>query len=122
MNLRSLVVRLNGKRTVIQMNSRTYELGCSSDPKPAFCIYINTAVDGPAPSVRNGGGYPSVFPKRDAAEREIAENALDRLQGYLDGERDFDDAMTVEEYVVEVMVYPDGSVSDEAGNFFGRDS
>jgi len=32
------------------------------------------------------------------------------LQDFIDGERELDDAMTVEEYVVEVDVLPDGSV------------
>ena len=104
------------------MNSQTPEREDEPESQIAYCIYISTVVDGPVPSVRNGEGYQFVFPTRDVAEREIAENALDRLQEYLDGERDFDDAITVEEYVVDVMVYPDGSVSDEDGNFFSKNS
>lgn len=72
--------------------------------------------------MRQPWGYPFVFPTRESAEREIAENALDQLQAYLDGEREFDDAITIEEYVVDVMVYPNGSVSDEDGHFFGKNS
>jgi hypothetical protein len=37
---------------------------------------------------------------------------VNRLQEFMDGQRDFDDAITVEEYVVEVDVLPDGSVVD----------
>ena len=33
--------------------------------------------------------------------------------------RDFDDAIMVEEYVVPVTVFPDGSFTDEDGNVFG---
>jgi hypothetical protein len=105
-----------------QMNTHTPEREDEPESQLAYCVYFNTVVDGPVPSVRNGEGYPFVFPTRDAAEREIADNAIDRLQEYLDGERDFDDAMTVEEYVVDVMVHPDGSISDEADNFFGKNS
>ena len=104
------------------MNTSTPESEDEPESQIAYCIYINTVVDGPVPSVRNGEGYPFVFATRDGAEREIADNAMDRLQEYLDSERDFDDAMTVEEYVVDVMVYPDGSIGDEDGNFFGKDS
>lgn len=34
------------------------------------------------------------------------------------GERDFEDAITIEEYIVEVDVGPDGSITDEDGNHF----
>jgi len=36
------------------------------------------------------------------------------------GDRDFEDAITVEEYVASVEVYPDGSVVDEYGRRFGK--
>lgn len=104
------------------MKNAALKRDSGTEDQPAFCIYINTLVDGPVPSIRNGDGYPFVFATRNEAEREIAENAMDRLQEYLDGEREFDDAMTVEEYVVDVVVYPDGSISDEDDNFFGKDA
>jgi hypothetical protein len=37
------------------------------------------------------------------------------LQQFLDGERDFEDAMAVEKYVVPVTVHPDGVLVDEGG-------
>ncbi|MEO8617077.1 MAG: hypothetical protein ABI600_18200 [Luteolibacter sp.] len=43
------------------------------------------------------------------------------LQQFLDGERDFEDAVTVEEYIVEVDVFPDGTMVDADGNVFGVD-
>lgn len=98
------------------------ETGSSEAPATAgFCIYVDTIVDGPVPLWRMDTGYPFVHPTRDAAEREIAEDAIERLQQFLEGERDFEDAMTVEEYVVAVDVLPDGSVTDEEGNCFGND-
>jgi len=42
-----------------------------------------------------------------------------RIQEFLDGERDFDDAMACEEYVVPVTVHADGTITDENGNCFG---
>jgi hypothetical protein len=39
----------------------------------------------------------------------------------MDGHRDFEDAMTVEEYVVPVEVSPDGSIVDECGKVFGKE-
>jgi len=44
-----------------------------------------------------------------------------RLQQFLDGERDFEDAVTVKETVVEVDVFPDGTMVDGDGNVFGMD-
>lgn len=90
--------------------------------EPAFCIYITTVCEGPVPSVRDGDGKPCVFKTEIEAQREIADFVMTRLQEFIDGHRDFEDAMTVEEYVVPVDVHPDGSVVDEAGNRFGIES
>jgi hypothetical protein len=47
---------------------------------------------------------------RRLAEREIVEIAMNRMKEYLDGTREFDDAITIEEYVVELKVQADWSV------------
>lgn len=86
---------------------------------PGFCIYITTLCEGPVPSVRDEHGLPCVFKTEVEAQREIADNAMTRLQEFIDGHREFEDAMTVEEYVVPVDVYPDGSIVDAGGNHFG---
>jgi hypothetical protein len=83
-----------------------------------FCIYINTVCQGPVPVEHDERGYPVVYASREEAEREIATDLIERLQQFLNDEREFDDAMTVEEYVAEVDVLPDGSVIDEEGNHF----
>ena len=94
--------------------------------RQGFCIFINTVLEGPVPSVR--GNSPDddsnapericVFPTELEAQREIADAMMIRLQEFIDGERDFEDAMTVEEYVVEVDVRPDGTLVDADGNRF----
>ena len=84
-----------------------------------YCIYIVTICDGAVPSVYDGDGKPCVFRTVVEAQREIADTAMTRLQEFLDGEREFDDAMTVEEFVVSVDVRPDGSIVDADGNQFG---
>jgi hypothetical protein len=60
-----------------------------------------------------------VFETELETQKEIIDNQLIRLQQFLDGERNYDDAITVEEYVVPVTVHPDGSFTDETGNCFG---
>jgi len=91
----------------------------SPDLRTGFCIYIDTLCQGPVPVVSDGDGKYIVFETGLEAQREIVDNAMIRLQQFLDGERDFDDAITVEEYVVPVTVHPDGTITDEAGNCFG---
>ena len=56
----------------------------------------------------------------EAAQREIADDLIERLGQFLAGERDFDDAVTVEDYILPVTVLPDGSILDENGNVFGK--
>jgi hypothetical protein len=93
----------------------------STIPRKGFCIYLDTFFQGPTLSVRAGEGLPCVFNTELEAQREIVDNAMTRLQEFLDGERDFDDAITVEEYVVPVTLLPDGSVVDEDGRRFSKE-
>lgn len=86
--------------------------------RDGFCIYINTFCQGPVPVVSDNDRYV-VFETELEAQKEIVDNQMTRLQQFLDGERDYQDAITVEEYVVQVTVHPDGKIVDEAGNCFG---
>jgi hypothetical protein len=93
-----------------------------SDENPhlrnGYCIYINTFCQGPVPTVSDDKGYV-VFDTELEAQREIVDNLMIRLEQFLDGERDYEDAITVEEYVVLVTVHPDGVITDEDGRCFG---
>lgn len=88
--------------------------------RDGFCIYIDTFCQGPVPVVSDENGYV-VFTSELEAQREIADYHMTRLRQFLDGERDFEDAMAVEEYVVPVTVHPDGVITDADGNCFGPD-
>lgn len=83
-----------------------------------FCVFIDTVGEGSVPSVRNGEGKPALFATRVEAEREIADLMMTRLQEFMDGQREFDDAMTVEEYVVEVDAQSDGAIITTNGHTF----
>jgi hypothetical protein len=87
--------------------------------RAGFCIYIDTVCDGPIPIEHDEMGMPVVYSTRADAEREIAEDMIERLQQFLAGQRDFGDAMTVEEFIVEVDVRHDGSIVDQDGEHFG---
>lgn len=73
-----------------------------------FCIFIDTFFQGPVVSCFEENERPVVFPTLVEAQREIADNMLIRLQQFIDGEREFEDAITCEEYVVEVEVLEEG--------------
>lgn len=87
--------------------------------KAGFCIYIDTIRNGPTPAQWNGRGKPVVYRTAGQAQRALVKAAIARLKEFLRGERQFEDAMTVEQYIVEVDVLPDGSVIDPSGNHFG---
>ena len=92
-----------------------------------YCIFIHTLCQGRVPSVHESKagdplGTPAsicVFATEREAQLEIADFMMTRLQEFMDGERDFEDAIETEEYVVAVMVQPDGSIIDEDGHRFG---
>ena len=90
----------------------------STTLRDGFCIYINTFYQGPVPVVSDDNGYV-VFATELEAQKEIVDNQMIRLQQFLDGEREFEDAIEVEEYVVPVTVHPDGKIVDEDGRCFG---
>ena len=85
-----------------------------------FCIYVNTLFQGPVPIERDENGYPVVYASEEAAQKNIAEDMIERLEQFLHGERDFEDAVTVEEYVVEVDVTSEGAIVDADGNHFAQ--
>lgn len=70
------------------------------------------------PVVSDDNGYV-VFATELEAQKEIVDNQMTRLQQFLDGEREFEDAIEVEEYVVPVSVHSDGKIVDEDGRCFG---
>lgn len=91
----------------------------SPELRNGFCIYIDTFCQGAVPVVSDGEGKYVVFETELKGQREIVDHQMTRPQQLLDGERDFEDAMALEEYVVPVSVHPDGVIVDEGGNLFG---
>lgn len=83
-----------------------------------YCIYIDTLCEGAVPLVRGGDGKPCVFLTRVEAEREIVDHLITRLEEFMAGEREFEDAVTFDEYIVEVNILPDGTVFDEEERCF----
>jgi len=65
-------------------------------------IVIDTISEGISPAVYDGQGAPAIFATELEAQREIVDYQMTRLQQFLDGEREFDDAMTVDEFITQV--------------------
>lgn len=86
--------------------------------RTGFCIYIDTLCQGAVPAVSDENGY-TVFATELEAQREIVDHQMTRLRQFLDGEREYEDAISVDEFVVPVTVQPDGKLMDADGNCFG---
>ena len=90
--------------------------------KPAgtgFAIFIPTISQGTMPACYEGD-YPVVFASELEAQREIADSQMIRLQQFIDGERDFEDAIYTDEFVLPVDVWLDRSISTEDGRIYGK--
>lgn len=86
--------------------------------RTGYVVLLNALFEGAVTSVRDSRGKPYVFTTKVEAEHEIADNMRTRLQEFIDGEREFEDAITMEEYVNEVEVMRDGSVQTADGQRF----
>lgn len=84
-----------------------------------YAIFIPTLFQGMMPACYEND-YPAVFATELEAQREIADNQLTRIQQFLDGEREFDDAISTDEFVLPVKIWPDGCISIEEGRMFGK--
>jgi hypothetical protein len=88
-----------------------------------FCIFIDSVCEGAIPLVKGSSADDAanasegvyLFRSEQEAQHEIADAMITRLQEFLDGERDFEDAISLEEYVVEVEVLPDGQIVEAEG-------
>lgn len=87
--------------------------------RTGYAIFCPTVFQGTMPACYEGD-HPVVFPTELKAQREIADNQLTRIQQFLDGERDFDDAITTDEFVLPVHVWPAGSITIEGGRVYGK--
>ena len=92
----------------------------ASEKRSAYCIFMDSVCEGRVPAWHDENLMPIVYRTLEMAQREMAEDMMEKLRQFLDGQRDFDDAMSVEDFILPVDVLPDGSVQDEDGNWFGK--
>jgi hypothetical protein len=84
-----------------------------------FGVFINTIGEGEVSLYRDEKGRPYFFETRREAEEDIIDVLMIRLRECLEGEREFDDAISVEEYILPVERLADGSLRDEWGREHG---
>lgn len=88
----------------------------------AYAIFINTVCEGTVPAWYDGNNLPVTYATEREAQLEMIDDLQERLRQFIAGEREFDDAITVEDFILPVAVWPDGSISLEDGSVFGRRS
>jgi hypothetical protein len=90
------------------------------EPPTGFAIFTQTICEGLVPAWYDDRGYPVVYPTEREAQREIVDSMMTALEQFLAGEREFDDAIVTEDFVLPVEVWPDGTICLEDGRRFGR--
>lgn len=83
-----------------------------------FAIFVSSLTEGCIPLVRDEHNRPVIFATEREAQLEIVDALVTKLREFQGGERDFDDATTIDEFVVAVRAHPDGSIEDEFGQRF----
>ena len=79
-----------------------------------YLIVGESVVEGLQPTVMVSEGdspfEPLLFPTEREAQMEMADRMMSKLEEFIDGERDFDDAVALDEYVLEVVRRSDGKI------------
>lgn len=88
--------------------------------RSAYVIFTDTICQGTIPAWYDDSGYPVVYSTELEAQKEIADDLIIQLQQFMRGERDFDDAVAIEDFIRPVDVWADGSISTEDGQVFGK--
>lgn len=86
--------------------------GSSAALAPVFALFLDSPTVKREP-ILNRHGQLRVFGSEREAQEAIARIGLRKLQAFLDGKKDFDDALTVEEYYLEVRLSRNGLVVAE---------
>ncbi len=90
--------------------------------RSAYAIFTQTICEGLVPAWYEESNFPVIYGTQLEAQREIADSIMEHLKQFLKGEREFDDAISVDDFILPVDVWPDGSISTEDGRVFGKRS
>jgi len=90
--------------------------------RSAYAIFTQTICEGLVPAWYDESNFPVIYATELEAQREIADDLMEHLRQFLAGEREFDDAINTDDFILPVDVWPDGSISIEDGSTFGKRS
>lgn len=90
--------------------------------RSAYAIFTQTICEGLVPAWYGQGDLPVVYATERKAQLEIVDSLMENLRQFRDGEREFDDAISVDDFILPVDVWSDGSITIEAGSTFGKRS
>lgn len=85
----------------------------------AYCIFMDTVCEGKIPAWRNESGGILLHATERHAQLEIADYTMIRIRQFQQGERDFEDAFAVDDFIEPVTTRNDGTFVDLGGNFYG---
>lgn len=83
-----------------------------------YALFEDDKPEVPKVSRYGEDGSPLVFFSEREAEKQIARITLVKMQRFMDGYGDFDEAMTMSVYYLPVEIDADGSVITAAGKRF----
>jgi len=81
---------------------------------------MQTTCEGVVPAWYDKNNRPITYATERQAQLEIVDDLQERLCQFVAGERDFEDAIAIEDFILPVDVWPDGSISTEDGSIFGQ--
>lgn len=85
----------------------------------AYCIFMDAICEGKIPAWRNESGGFLLHSTERQAQLEIADYTMIRIRQFQQGERDFEDAFAVEDFIEPVTTRKDGTFVDLEGNSYG---
>jgi len=97
-------------------------LAARQPTRSAYAIFTQTICEGLVPAWYDESNFPVIYATELEAQREIADDLMEHLRQFLAGEREFDDAINTDDFILPVDVWPDGSISIEDGSTFGKRS
>ncbi len=86
--------------------------------KTGYCVFVDTICQGPIPAWRDQDGSPIVYPTKREAQADVVDYLMARLQAFLDGDIELEEALEVDDYVVKVRVAPDETITTPDGSQF----
>ncbi len=85
----------------------------------AYCIFMVTMCEGKIPAWRNETGGFLLHSTERQAQLEIADYTMIRIRQFQQGERDFEDAFAVEDFIEPVTTRDEVTFVDLDGNSYG---